>query len=102
VRLCAGARSLFGRRRLVLLARAGGTALLAGVVVGVVRWLAGGGLEDDGAAGVITTVYFAWRLALEPSGAPVHVAAWKASKTDAINPSRRSNERSGASVGPLG
>jgi hypothetical protein len=44
--------------RLILLARAGGAALLAGVVVGVARWLSDGGIGDDGAAGVITTLYF--------------------------------------------
>jgi hypothetical protein len=45
-------------RRLVLLARAGGAALLAGVVLGSVRWLADGGLDGDGASGIATTLYF--------------------------------------------
>jgi hypothetical protein len=44
-----------GARRL---ARVGGVALLAGVVVGVGRWLVDGSLDGDGAAGVATTVYF--------------------------------------------
>ena len=56
--LVPGSRGLFGHRRLVLLARAGGGALLMGVVIGVSRWLVDGGLDGDGAAGVITTVYF--------------------------------------------
>ena len=42
----------------MLLARGGGVALLIGVVVGVSRWLVDGGLDGDGAAGVVTTVYF--------------------------------------------
>jgi hypothetical protein len=46
------------RRRVVLLARLGGGALLAGVVFGTGRWLAAGDLGDDGAAGVFTTAYF--------------------------------------------
>jgi hypothetical protein len=56
--LVPGARGLLGRRRLIVLARAGGAALLAGVVIGVARWLADGSLDGDGAFGVITTVYF--------------------------------------------
>jgi hypothetical protein len=54
------ARGLVRRRSrmLVLLARAGGAALLIGVAVGVGRWAVAGGLEDDGAAGVVTTLYF--------------------------------------------
>jgi hypothetical protein len=47
-----------GRRRLVLLARAGGAALLVGVVIGAGRWLVDGTIEADGAAGVVTTLYF--------------------------------------------
>ncbi|HWM12533.1 MAG TPA: hypothetical protein VNO82_24445 [Solirubrobacteraceae bacterium] len=46
------------RRALVLLARAGGVALLLGVVFGTGRWLADGGLGDDGAAGAVITAYF--------------------------------------------
>lgn len=40
------------------MARAGGAALLLGVVVGTSRWIAQGSLEGDGAAGVVTTLYF--------------------------------------------
>jgi hypothetical protein len=64
------------RRALAMLARAGGLALLLGVAVGTGRWLAGGSLDGDGAAGVTTTLYFllggvlfsalGWRLS--PSG----------------------------------
>jgi hypothetical protein len=46
------------RRTLVLLARAGGVALLLGVVVGTGRWLQDGGLNGDGAAGLAITLYF--------------------------------------------
>jgi hypothetical protein len=46
-----------GRRRLVLLARVGGAVLLLGVAVGVLRWLADGGLGDDGVGGVVITAY---------------------------------------------
>ena len=53
-----GARSRLKRRTLVLLARAGGGALLAGVVIGTTRWIVDGGLGGDGAAGVVTTAYF--------------------------------------------
>ena len=56
--LVPGSRGLLGHRRLVLLARAGGAALLAGVAVGVSRWLVDGSLNGDGAAGIITTSYF--------------------------------------------
>jgi len=56
--LAPGSRSLLERRRLVLLARVGGGALLAGVVIGVSRWLADGSLNGDGAGGIITTTYF--------------------------------------------
>ena len=56
--LVPGTRGLLGHRRLVLLARAGGAALLAGVTVGVSRWLADASLNGDGAAGIITTIYF--------------------------------------------
>jgi hypothetical protein len=56
--LLPGARGLIERRRLVLLARVGGGALLVGVVVGVSRWLVDGSLDGDGAVGVVTTVYF--------------------------------------------
>ena len=45
-------------RTLVLLARAGGAALLLGVAVGTGRWLANWSLEGDGAAGIVTTLYF--------------------------------------------
>jgi hypothetical protein len=47
-----------GRRALSLLARAAGVALLAGVAVGVGRWLIQGGLADDGATGIAITLYF--------------------------------------------
>jgi hypothetical protein len=47
-----------GRRRLTLLARAGGAALLLGVLIGVGRWVGDGGLGDDGAPGVVITAYF--------------------------------------------
>ena len=56
--LVPASRSPLGRRSLVLLARAGGVALLAGVVIGASRWLVDGSLNGDGASGVITTVYF--------------------------------------------
>ena len=46
------------RRALVGLARAGGAALLAGVVVGSGRWLVDGSLNGDGLAGIVTTAYF--------------------------------------------
>lgn len=46
------------RRSLVRIARLGGAALLLGVVVGTARWIADGSLDGDGAAGVITTLYF--------------------------------------------
>ncbi len=45
-------------RRLTLVARAGGVVLLVGVALGVGRWLADGGLQGDGAAGVVITAYF--------------------------------------------
>ena len=32
--------------------------LLLGVAVGVLRWLADGGLGDDGVGGVVITAYF--------------------------------------------
>ena len=41
-----------------MLARLGGAMLLLGVVAGVARWAADGGLGDDGAAGVVITAYF--------------------------------------------
>lgn len=47
-----------GQRRLRLLARAGATLLLLGVGIGVGRWIAAGGIGDDGAAGVVITGYF--------------------------------------------
>ena len=47
-----------GRRLLVRLARLGGAALLLGVAVGTARWIADAGLGGDGAAGVVTTLYF--------------------------------------------
>lgn len=53
-----GLRIRAGDRRLVLLARAGGAALLAGVVFGSISWLADGGLDGDGASGIATTLYF--------------------------------------------
>lgn len=60
----AGARVAAGlargprRRTLVLLARAGGAALLLGVVAGTGRWLADWSLDGDGAAGIAITLYF--------------------------------------------
>jgi hypothetical protein len=53
-----------GSRRLRVLARAGGVALLLGVAVGVGRWAADGSLGDDGAAGVVITAYFLLGAAL--------------------------------------
>jgi|GEM_PF-3996380 len=50
--------SIISQRRAQLLARIGGGALLAGVVVGVGRWIASGSLGDDGVPGVIITAYF--------------------------------------------
>jgi hypothetical protein len=47
-----------GRRALVRITRLGGAALLLGVAVGTTRWIADGGVGSDGAAGVITTLYF--------------------------------------------
>jgi hypothetical protein len=47
-----------GRQRLTLLARAGGAALLLGVLIGVGRWLSDGGVGDDGVSGVVITAYF--------------------------------------------
>ena len=47
-----------GRRTLILLARAGGAVLLVGVAVGTGGWLVDGSLNGDGAAGVVTTLYF--------------------------------------------
>jgi hypothetical protein len=44
-----------GHRRLALL---GAAALLAGVAVGVGRWIADGSLNGDGAEGVVITAYF--------------------------------------------
>jgi hypothetical protein len=46
------------RRTLVLLARAGGGALLLGVAFGSARWLADWSLDGDGMSGVAITVYF--------------------------------------------
>jgi hypothetical protein len=46
------------RRVFILLARAGGAALLLGVVFGTGSWLANWSLDGDGAAGVVTTLYF--------------------------------------------
>ena len=59
----AGAGVAFGLARgprpaLTLLARIGGAALLLGVAVGTGRWLSQWSLEGDGAAGVVTTLYF--------------------------------------------
>lgn len=51
-----GAR--LGRQRLTLLARAGGAALLLGVLGGVGRWLGQGGIGNDGVDGVVITAYF--------------------------------------------
>lgn len=51
-----GAR--LGRQRLTLLARAGGAALLLGVLIGAGRWVGDGGLGDDGISGVVITAYF--------------------------------------------
>ena len=56
--LLPASRSRLKPRTLVLLARAGGAALLAGVVIGSARWLIDGSLGGDGAAGVVTTAYF--------------------------------------------
>jgi hypothetical protein len=56
--LAPGSRSRLGRTSLIRLARVGGSVLLAGVVLGVGRWLADGSLDGDGASGVITTAYF--------------------------------------------
>ena len=50
-----GAR--LSRRRLILLARAGGAALLAGVAFGTGKWLVEWSL-DGGAAGIVITLYF--------------------------------------------
>jgi hypothetical protein len=47
-----------GQRRLRIAARLGGVVLLLGVAFGVGRWLAGGSLDGDGAAGVAITAYF--------------------------------------------
>jgi hypothetical protein len=49
-----------GSRRgtLIVLARAGGAALLLGVVFGAGRWLADWSLDGDGAGGVVITLYF--------------------------------------------
>jgi len=46
------------QRRLHLLARTGGIALLLGVVVGVSNWIADGSIGDDGIAGIVITAYF--------------------------------------------
>ena len=46
------------RRVLIRLARAGGVALLLGVVFGTGRWLADWSLDGDGATGVAITTYF--------------------------------------------
>jgi hypothetical protein len=51
-----GAR--LGRRRLTLLARAGGAVLLLGVLGGVGRWLGDGGIGNDGVGGMVITAYF--------------------------------------------
>jgi peptidoglycan/LPS O-acetylase OafA/YrhL len=42
----------------VRLARIGAAALLVGVAAGTTRWLTQGDLGDDGAGGVIITLYF--------------------------------------------
>ena len=47
-----------GRRRLELVARLGGVALLLGVAVGVGRWITAGSLEGDGVSGIVITAYF--------------------------------------------
>lgn len=47
-----------GPRRLALLARAGGVALLTGVTFGVGKWVVTASIGDDGAAGVVITLYF--------------------------------------------
>ena len=46
------------RRTLIMLARAGGAALLLGVVFGAGRWLADWSLDGDGVTGVAITLYF--------------------------------------------
>jgi hypothetical protein len=53
-----------GRGRLRALARAGSIALAIGVAVGAGRWIADGSLGDDGAGGVVITVYFLLGAAL--------------------------------------
>jgi hypothetical protein len=53
-----GFGSRLGLARLTLLARAGGTALLLGVLIGIGRWVADGGVGTDGADGVLITAYF--------------------------------------------
>jgi len=52
-----GAR-VVGHRRLALLARIGGVALLLGVGVGVSQWTTKSSLEGDGVAGIVITAYF--------------------------------------------
>jgi hypothetical protein len=47
-----------GRRTLILAARAGGATLLLGVAFGTGSWLVDGSLNGDGAAGIVTTLYF--------------------------------------------
>jgi hypothetical protein len=56
--LAHGLGARVSHRTLVLLARAGGAALLLGVVVGTGRWLAEGSVEADGASGILITLYF--------------------------------------------
>jgi len=46
------------RRTLIMLSRAGGAALLLGVVFGAGRWLADWSLHGDGATGIVITLYF--------------------------------------------
>ena len=52
------AAAVVAHRNHVRLARIGGAALLVGVAAGTMRWLADGSLGDDGAGGVVITLYF--------------------------------------------
>jgi hypothetical protein len=56
--VAAGLAAQPNHRTLLLLARAGGAALLLGVVVGTARWVGDGGLNGDGAQGIAITLYF--------------------------------------------
>ncbi len=52
------AAAVVAHRDHVRLARIGGAALLVGVAAGTMRWLTDGGVGDDGASGVVITLYF--------------------------------------------